>query len=207
MLWHEDDYDKSELGLTDAKWQRLNFSATYLAGSGLSATAYAGYDLYESEQSSRAFRGGQEKNAFAIYPPLPQASDPLQNWDLDAEDSSFTLGANLSWEAAEDLSLELDYSYVDTTAEQELTTYSSSVAASDLPDVDTTLHHLVLGSTWDIRDNVSLRFDYQYYRFKSDDWARQGVRPDTIGKVLTFGERNPNEQIHYVGASVIYRWQ
>jgi long-subunit fatty acid transport protein len=81
------------------------------------------------------------------------------------------------------------------------------VVASDLPDVDTTLHHLVLGSTWDIRDNVSLRFDYQYYRFKSDDWARQGVRPDTIGKVLTFGERNPNEQIHYVGASVIYRWQ
>ena len=26
-------------------------------------------------------------------------------------------------------------------------------------------------------------------------------------RVLSFGERNPNEQIHYVGTSVWYRWQ
>jgi hypothetical protein len=56
-------------------------------------------------------------------------------------------------------------------------------------------------------DNLSLRLDYQYYRYKSDDWAWNGVQPDTIGTVLTFGDSNPNEQIHYVGASVLYRWQ
>ncbi len=207
LLWHEDDYDKSELGLTDAKWQRVNLSATYTASQNLNATVYAGYDTYESEQSSRAFRGGQEKNAFEIYPPLPQASDPGRNWDLDAEDNSFTLGANVAWQIAKTLSLELDYSYVDTTAEQDLTTYSSTLSASDLPDVETTLHHLVAGGTWDMGENLSLRLDYQYYRYKSDDWARQGVQPATIGKVLTFGESNPNEQIHYVGASVLYRWQ
>ncbi len=81
------------------------------------------------------------------------------------------------------------------------------MSASDLPDVETTLHHLEAGGTWDIGENLSLRLDYQYYRYKSDDWNRRGVRADTLGRVLTFGESNPNEQIHYVGASVLYRWQ
>jgi hypothetical protein len=54
---------------------------------------------------------------------------------------------------------------------------------------------------------MHLQIDYRYFRYNSDDWARQGVQADSIGKVLTFGERNANEKIHYLGASVIYRWQ
>ena len=33
------------------------------------------------------------------------------------------------------------------------------------------------------------------------------IEANTIDKVLTFGQSNPNEDIHYVGASVIYSWQ
>jgi hypothetical protein len=36
---------------------------------------------------------------------------------------------------------------------------------------------------------------------------KPAVQADTIDTVLTFGQDNPNEDIHYVGASVIYRWQ
>ena len=57
-----------------------------------------------------------------------------------------------------------------------------------------------------MREDLSLRLDYQYYRYQDDDWALQGVAADTIDKVLTFGARNPNEKIHYVGVSAIYRW-
>ncbi len=207
LLWHEDDYDKSELGLTETDWQRLNLSASYAPGSDISLTVYGGFDRFESEQSSRAFRGGQEKDAFTIYPPLPQASDPGRNWDLDSKDDSFTLGAQLTWQASEALSLALDYSFVDTTAEQRLTTFDDGLVASDLPDVDTTLHHLEAVGSWVVREGLDLQLHYQYYRFKTDDWAREGVQTDTIGKLLTFGDRNANEQIHYVGASVTYHWQ
>ncbi|MEH6584064.1 MAG: MtrB/PioB family decaheme-associated outer membrane protein [Halioglobus sp.] len=208
LLLRDEDYDKTELGLTDTAWQRLHLSASYNATRDLSLSVYGGYDEYESGQSSRAFRGGQEKNAFEVTPPLPQASDPGRNWDIDTRDSSFTLGANLQWQLRRNVELGLDYSFVDSSSKQDYRTYGASdLTASNLPTVETRLHHLELNGTWHLRDALSIRLDYQYYRYSSDDWAWQGVQTNTLGKVLTFGERNPNEQIHYVGTSVIYHWQ
>jgi MtrB/PioB family decaheme-associated outer membrane protein len=208
LLWRDDDYDRSNLGLTEATWQRVNFSASYVQSKSLSGSIYAGYDVYEGDQTSRAFRGGQEKNAFAIYPPLPQASDPDQNWDIDATDTSITLGVNLQWLPTADMELNLDYNYTDTQGEQDYSTHpGSSLVASDLPDVDTRLHHIEASGIWHMQENLSLQLDYQFYSYKTDDWAWDNVQADTIGKVLSFGQTNPNEDIHYVGASVIYRWQ
>jgi MtrB/PioB family decaheme-associated outer membrane protein len=208
LQWRDDDYNASELGLTKGEWYAGNVSASYAVNDSLSASLYGGYDYYKTEQTSRAFRGGQEKNAFVAYPPYPQASDPNQNWDGDAEDTSITVGANAAWQVTTDISLSLDYNYVDTTAKQDLATSpTSSLAASDLPDVDTRLHHVQLSGTWQMEKNLLLQMDYQYYRYKSNDWAWKGVQPDTIGKVLTFGQGNPNETINYVGASVIYHWE
>ncbi len=83
----------------------------------------------------------------------------------------------------------------------------SSLVASDLPDVNTRLHHIEASGIWHMQENLSLQLDYQFYSYKTDDWAWDNVQADTIGKVLSFGQTNPNEDIHYVGASVIYRWQ
>jgi hypothetical protein len=208
LLWRDDDFDQSRLGLTESTWQRAHFSASYAASDTLAGSIYAGYDVYEGDQTSRAFRGGQEKNAFEVYPPLPQASDPQQNWDLDATDTSITLGANLQWQLAPDLELNLDYNYVDTTGEQDYSTRPGGTAtASDLPDTDTRLHHVQASGTWQMQDNLSVQVDYQFYSYETDDWAWDKVQADTIGKVLSFGQQNPNEDIHYLGASVIYRWQ
>ena len=208
LLSRDDNYDQSDLGLTESTWQRAQFSVSYIVSNTLSGSVYTGYDNYQGDQSSRTFRGGQEKNAFVIYAPLPQASDPQQDWDIDATDTSATLGANVHWQFAPDLALELDYSFVDTRAEQDITTQpGASVSASDLPDVNTQMHHLQANGTWHVRDDLSLQLQYQYYSYTSDDWAWEGVQADTIARVLTFGQTNPNEDIHYVGASAIYRWQ
>ena len=208
LLWREDDFDKSELGLTDSQWQRVHLSASYTLSAELSGSLYGGTDYYEAQQSSRTFRGGQEKNAFAVYPPLPQASDPGRNWELVSENNSYTLGANLQWQLHKDLEISLDYSFVDTLGEQNFDTWGAAdVDPQDLPDVDTTLHHLEATGTWHLYDNLSLKLDYQYYRYVSNDWAWQDLQASTLDKVLSFGERNPNEQIHYMGVSAIYRWQ
>jgi len=208
LQWIDNDYGASDLGLTEDEWYRGHLSASYVASETLSASLYGGYDYYKADQSSRAFRGGPEKNAFAVYPPLPQASDPNQNWSGEMEDTSVTLGANVQWQVSTDIELSFDYSYVDTQAEQNLGTRAgSSLVASDLPTVNTRLHNVRLSGIWHMQENLFLQLDYQFYDYKSDDWAWKGVQPDTIGKVLTFGQGNPNEQINYVGASVIYHWE
>ncbi|MGB1140304.1 MAG: MtrB/PioB family decaheme-associated outer membrane protein [Halioglobus sp.] len=207
-LWRYDDYDQTSLGLTETEWMRAQFTAGFAASETLNVSAWLGYDRYDANQDGRSFNGGQEKNAFEIFPPLPQASDPQQNWYLDAEDHSITAGIGLQWQPRGDIDIALDYYYVDTRAEQALNTRSGgSIAASDLPDVETRMHHLEATGTWHFRDNLSFELAYQYYTYESDDWAWDDVEPTTIDKVLTFGQDNPDEDIHYVGASVIYRWQ
>ena len=208
LQWTDNDYNASDLGLTSDESYRSFLSASYVASEALSASLYAGYDYYKSDQTSRAFAGGPEQNAFEVYPPLPQASDPARDWDSDAEDTSITVGASLEWQVNADLALSFDYSYVDTRGEQDLSTDpSSTLVASDLPSVNTRLNHVQASASWRMQDNLFLQLDYQFYDYKSDDWAWNGVQPDTIGKVLTFGQGNPNEQINYVGASVIYHWE
>ncbi len=207
LQWRDDDYDKSDLGITEADWGSLQLSASYHPGENLSATLYGGFDRYRADQASRAFRGGQEKNAFAVYPPLPQASDPARNWTLAAEDDSLNLGASLHWVPVERIELELGYSYVDTNAAQSMAgNGAADLAVADLPDVETRLHQLDIEGQWHWREDLSLALNYQYYRYQSDDWSWRGVEADTLDKVLGFGQRNPNEGIHYLGASVIYRW-
>ncbi len=204
VLWRYDDYDQSRLGLNETETLGGHGSISYAAGESLTVTAYAGIDRYDGNQGSRAFRGGQEKNAFEIFPPLPQASDPNQTWELDASDQTVTVGAAINWRPADEYEVAFDYSYVDTTAEQQLYTQEGN---TDLPDVDTRLHHLTAVGTWHVSDAMSLQVDYQYYDFESDDWSWQDVQAATLDKVLGFGQSNPDEDIHYLGASVIYRWQ
>ncbi len=208
LMWQDEDFDKTYTGLREVEWRRAHLSANWAATSDLTATLYAGVDTYYSEQLGRAFRSGAEKNAFEIYPPLPQASDPDRDWQLESDDTSITVGASLQWQLSESLALEADYNFVDTEGEQDLRDYGApDLDPQDFPAVETTLHHVTAAGTWHMNEQLSLRLDYQYYRYTSDDWAWQGVQADTIDKVLTFGQRNPNETIHYMGVSAIYRWQ
>ncbi|PLW81897.1 hypothetical protein CWI75_12370 [Kineobactrum sediminis] len=208
LLLREDDFDKSELGLTESTFESLQISAGYAPHKSLYFSVHGGVDIYDAEQGGRAFRGGQEKNPFAVTSPLPQASDPSRNWRLASRDESLVLGGQLQWQPHEKLEFALDYRYVDTDSTQDF----GQVAATDLnpanlPTVDTRLHQLDATGTWHWQEALSLRLNYRYYRYQSNDWAWRGVEADTIDKVLTFGQHNPNESAHYVGLSVLYRWQ
>lgn len=208
LLWRDEDFDKSELGLTANEYGHAQLGVSYAVADTLSVSAHAGYEHAVAEQASRAFRGGQEKNAFAVFVPLPQASDPAQDWELETTDAGFTAGFDLQWQASASFHLELQYNVVDTRSEQAFNTaVGGSVQAEDLPDVDTLQHQFDASGTWVLSDELSLRLNYRFHHYDSDDWAYEGVEVDTIDKVLSFGQTNPDEDIHYVGASVIYRWQ
>ncbi len=204
LLWREDEFDQTHLGLNESQWQRAHLSASYTASASLTATVYGGFDRYESDQTGRAFRGGQDKNAFALYTPLPQASDPARDWHLAARDDAMSLGASVQWQASERLAFNADYTFVDTASQQSYD--SAQLDVEDLPDVDTRLHQITASGTWQQSPQLSWRLDYQYYRYNSNDFRYTG-QLTSIDKVLTLGQSSPRETIHYMGASVIYRWQ
>ncbi len=204
---HSDtDYDQSDLGLQDETRDHVTLSAGLRPGDDVNLTFYYSYDRYETEQRGRAFRGGIEKNAFEIYSPLPQASDPSRDWESEGEDETHSLGANLRWTVSERLTTEFDYSFVDATGEQAFdTSGAADLDDTPLPDLENTQHNFLARATYQLRERLSLKFDYRYYSYEDKNWAIDGVRHDTLAKVLSTGESSPDDDIHFFQASVIYR--
>ena len=69
------------------------------------------------------------------------------------------------------------------------------------------MHHLILEGVWHYRENMSIGLNYQYWNYDSEDWAINGVSQNTLDKVLTLGVEPADEDLHYIGTSIIYRWQ
>ena len=127
---------------------------------------------------------------------------------MSGEDSSVTLGLNADWQLREDFRFSADYSYVETTGEYDFGTHGAGdINAEPLPDNETSQHHLLLEADYSLRENLAIKINYQYWKYEQDDWAINGVTPSTIDKVLTLGEQEADEDLHYIGASVVYRWQ
>jgi MtrB/PioB family decaheme-associated outer membrane protein len=209
LLWREDDYNETELGLSEEKVKRAALTASWVPNSRLSLTAYTSYDDYEREQTNRAFRGGVEKNAFEIYPPLPQASDPSRNWGVDNEDEVITVGFGVEWQPRDNISLMADYSYVNTDSDYDFSNGGAAdLSTEPLPaDDESEQHHLILEGAYHLRENLSIKVNYQYWNYDSEDWAIHDLSANSIDKVLTLGEQEADEDLHYIGTSIIYRWQ
>ena len=208
LLWREDDYTDSEIGLENEELQRLALTSSWTPVQELSVTSWISYDRYQTQQNGRSFRGGQEKDAFAVTPPLPQASDPTRDWQIDADDDALSLGVSVVWQLREDLELSADYDYLETGGDDDFGSGGAAdIGVQPLPNQDTTQHHLSLSGAWALRENLSLTLDYQYWNYDADDWAINGVTPSTIDKVLTLGEQEIDEDLHYIGTSIVFRWR
>lgn len=207
LLWNDNDYDKTSLGLKKEEHFNGTFSSSYIPAQAWSLTAYYSFDYYQAKQDGRAFRGGAEKNAFVVTPPYPQASDPARDWSTDPETMVNAVGLNVSWDIRPgQWDTELDYSFVDTTIEQNFNAAGSNdLAGESLPDDTSRMHHVKWDANYYYSKAMSFSFSYQYYYLIEDNWALDGVTTDTIDKVLFTGEKAPNDSIHVVGVSVLYR--
>ena len=104
------------------------------------------------------------------------------------------------------MELNLDYSFVDTTIEQNFNAAGSNdLVGESLPDDTSRMHHVKWDANYYYSKAMSFSFSYQYYYLTEDNWALDGVTTDTIDKVLFTGEKAPNDSIHVVGMSVLYR--
>ena len=205
LQWTADDYDKTVLGLTEENHANATFSSSYMPRQSLTLTAYYSFDQYDASQRGRAFRGGLEKNAFVVIPPYPQASDPGRDWVTKPTDVYHSLGLHGKWIAVQDkLDFDLDYSFTRTHGQQHFETFGASdLLGVNLPDNSSRLHHLNANANWYVRRNVTLKFNYQYYRYVETTWARNGVTPDTLANVLWTGVSDANEVVNFVGVSML----
>ena len=154
-----------------------------------------------NDNASTYLMAGQETiNAEQLGSELGGASD----WMAQHEDSFNSVGVGFLWRQAEGkFDLKLDYTH--GNGETDILVSSQSGGQSLLPDLTSTLESLRLEANYRWSDRWETTVNLRYDSFTADDWALQGVGPDTLPTILTLGADPYDYDVWAVGIGFRYR--
>ncbi|TVR93058.1 MAG: MtrB/PioB family decaheme-associated outer membrane protein [Wenzhouxiangellaceae bacterium] len=192
-----DDYRNTEIGLTESRQEALSGTLTWAPSRELSAHAFYSWERLASDQAGFSFRGGANR--------LIDIADPERSWEVDHRDRIDTLGAGLQrYLLDRRLQLQLDLVHAQARARQQVTT-GTALTAEPLPTVSNRLDSIMFRASYRLSDPLSLHFRYWFERFRSDDWAFDGVGPDQLANIILPGESADNYRVHIVLLSLRYQ--
>lgn len=182
----KDDYDRSQVGLTDARDRAYIVDVSALPRDDLTVSAFFGREQIDSSLASSAGFG-------------------VPDWTARQRDTINTVGVTLE---ARDVGRDgfdagIDYAYSSGKGRINMQT---GFPAAAIPDLESTLHSVRLFGRYRLSDRLALRVDYLYERYRSKDFALDDVGPGTIPTVLTLGDESPRYSAHFIGTSLNYRF-
>jgi MtrB/PioB family decaheme-associated outer membrane protein len=183
-MYADDEYTRSQLGLTAADELRLAADLSWALSENTSIYLSGGYENIESEQA------GSEQFA-------------APDWRASNNDDFYTVGAGFhARQIADNFDLQLDYMRSDGTSEIELE--SDVSGSSRFPDIESTLDYLRLRLSYRRSERTQFDINLRYQRFEAEDWALEGVGPATIPVVLTLGAKPYDDKVLLFGIGFRY---
>jgi len=183
--YSNDDYSKSTLGLTDSSEVSINADASVMLTEDISLHAFLSHEIIKSELAgSEAF--------------------DTSDWHGENKDTINTAGIGVTYQVIKDkLDIGADYTVSRSDGE---TTVNTGAPEPGFPDLATKLNSLKLYANYRLKDAISLHASYWYEDYDADDWAIDGVSPDTIPNVLSFGEQSLFYDINVFRLAVRYKF-
>jgi MtrB/PioB family decaheme-associated outer membrane protein len=181
----QDDYSGSELGLSDSIDNNVNVDVAAL----LSETT--SINVFLARQRIRSTQTGSQNFAGA-------------DWIASTEDTFDNFGIGVTYVVIEDrLDIGADFSVARSTGVVEL---SSGAPASVFPDLRTDLETFKLYLNYRVDENLSWQAAYWHESYDSNDWALDGVAPDTVANLLGFGLQSPNYTNNVIKLALNYHF-
>jgi len=181
----QDDYSNSDLGLTKSREATFNTDASVIVTDATSLHVFASWQRIESRQSGSA--------AFST-----------PDWSAKNNDSFDSYGVGVKHQLIKDkLDIGADYVFSRSTGEVNV---DNGAPGGDFPDLKTDLNTVKLYADYHVKENLTLHTAYWYEHYDSKDWMIDGVNPDTIPNVISFGEDSPSYNVHAVMMSARYRF-
>jgi len=132
-------------------------------------------------------------------------SDP--NWTGHDRDEFDTVVVGFQMpKLTEKLKLNVDYTYSDSTGEVGIA-IDNTTQDGPFPDLNTELHSLRVTLDYQWRETTTFRIGYWYERYRSTDWALDGVQPATVPNLLSLGADPFNYDVSTFLVSFVYRPQ
>ena len=180
-----DQFDKSELGLTKSSDNSANVDLTAMLSDTINVNTFIGRQRIKSSQSgSQTFAGA--------------------DWSATTTDSFDNFGIGMNYILIEDqLDVGADYSRARSTGEIAVTSGSPGQA---FPDLDTELETIRIYLNYRLDENLTLQAAYWHETYDSSDWAVDGVAPDTVSNLLSYGELSPDYSNNVVKLAMRYRF-
>jgi len=193
-MYGHDDY-VAKLGLTESTDMNATVDVSYTPTEDVMVSAFATYQRLAHEQNGYQ-RGGTDL--------LPGAlRDSTIKWDVGTLDRAYTAGAELEWKAImQRFDLAFDYFFSRSRTEFDIDA-GTGLNYSQLPSIKTTLHSLGVRGDVRITDQISVRPAYRFEWYQTEDFALDGVNPDTISTVIALGNRSPDYDVHLIGVSAL----
>ena len=178
-----DDYDQSLIGLTGSRSRRVGIDAAYATG------RFSGW-FSVSEENVRTEQGNSQTFG-------------APDWSATTQDRFTNAVIGLSQQQLFDtFDLELEYSY--SRSRGRINNNTSGLQTS-FPDLRQSRNTLRLGFKWPYRDRVSFGIDYFFEELDSEDWALDGVGPDTVPTLLALGAQAWNYRSNVIYLSATFR--
>lgn len=178
-----EDYDETPVGLTYGRSSGLGADLSAAITETLMLQAYVRSDWLDSRQA------GSE-----------QARDP--DWYARHEDRADLLGLGLRYAVIEDkLDLGADLVFTRSDSDIEMDT---TAGVSDFPTATTSMDSFKLFATYRLAENLSVTASYWYERYKSADWRLDGVQPDTVPSLLSYGMQAPQYRVNVFQVALRY---
>ncbi len=187
----DDDYDNSDVGLVSADYENFTVDLNVQLRERISSYAFVAQDRYKSRQ-----RGAQSGASPNTAPP---------NWQARNRDTTQSAGAGLYFDEFFDRwDVRLDYVYSDSEGATDVFNQGQN---DSFPDFNSTLHSANLEVGYALNDRMRLRGGWRYEKLDTDDWSVDGVNPDTMLQVLTFGENSPDYDVNVfmIGFDYLFR--
>jgi hypothetical protein len=184
VLYADDRYNKSQLGLTDSEELRATADVSGAVSDNASVYVMFGHEAIDA---------------------LQLGSEQFDVWDWSAKhDDTFDhFGAGFRWHQA-DGKYDLRFDYNRSDGETTVDIFSVSGGQSRLPDLTSTLDSATIEASYRWTERLEGTMDLRYERFKVDDYAL--VPPDTIPTVLTLGAQPYDYDVWAVGIGLRYNF-
>jgi MtrB/PioB family decaheme-associated outer membrane protein len=184
VFYADDSYSSSRLGLTDTDELRVAADLSWSV----------------SEKASVYLTGGMEDISTQQ---AGSASFSTPDWFADYSDEFYNFGGGFRVTGiAGKADLQIDYTRGKGTTEIDVT---GGGGPRQFPDLATTLDSLRARILYHWSEKLEASLQLRYEHFSTDDWALQGVAPDTLPSILTLGAQPYDDEVWMAGISFRYR--
>lgn len=196
--YYKDKYDDSPLGLTDMTGWSATADGSWMIRENVSSFAFYTYERLSQDQKGQSFTGT-----------AGTAFDPLRAWAAGLDEGTDTFGLGVNFTPIEKR-LDVGAQYIYSRSKGATTVTSANqalVPVGPVPDVKSTLNSLQLYARYALNKTTTLRLNYWYEKYKSDNWSYDNATFSSSNNVILTGQTSPDYDAHVVGVSLaIKNW-